>query len=69
MDILPVDRALSIYGALADRSETKGAREQLSKHLMKMYAEGEKDEHRLTVHGLSCLRKVDLEIDSRNQAF
>jgi hypothetical protein len=53
MNSLPVDRALSIYGALADRSETKGAREGLSKHLMKIYAEGEKDEHRLTVHGLS----------------
>ena len=49
MNILPVDRALSIYGALADR-----------------YAEGEKDEHRLTVHGLSYLRKLDQEIDSRN---
>jgi hypothetical protein len=30
MDTLPVDRALSIYGALADRSEMKGARERLS---------------------------------------
>jgi len=34
MNSLPVDRALSIYGALADRSETKVAREGLSKHLM-----------------------------------
>jgi hypothetical protein len=66
MNILPVDRALSMYGALADRSETKGARERLSKHLMKIYAEGEKDEHRLTVHGLSYLRKLDQGIDSRN---
>jgi hypothetical protein len=66
MNILPVDRALSIYGALADRSKTKGARERLSKHLMKMYAEGEKDEHRLTVHGLTYLRNLDREIDSRN---
>jgi hypothetical protein len=66
MNILPVDRALSIYGALADRSETRGAREQLSRHLMKIYAEGETDEHRLTVHGLSYLRKLDQEIDSRN---
>jgi hypothetical protein len=31
-----------------------------------MYIEGEKDEHRLTVHGLSYLRKLDREIDSRN---
>jgi hypothetical protein len=66
MNILPVDRALSIYGALADRSETKGARERLSEHLMKMYIEGEKDEHRLTVHGLSYPRNLDREIDSRN---
>jgi hypothetical protein len=62
---LPVDRALSIYGALADRSETKGARERLSRHLMKLYIEGEKNEHRLTVHGLSYLRDLDREIDSR----
>jgi hypothetical protein len=66
MNILPVDRALSIYGALADRAETKGARERLSRYLMKMYIEGEKDEHRLTVHGLSYRRDLDREIDSRN---
>jgi hypothetical protein len=66
MNILPVDRALSIYGALANRSERKGVRERLSRHLMKMYIEGEKDEHRLTVHGLSYLRNLDREIDSRN---
>jgi hypothetical protein len=66
MNILPVDRAMSIYGALADRSETKGARERLSGHLMQMYLEGERDEHRLTVEGLCYLHKLDREIDSRN---
>ena len=66
MNNLPVDRALSIYGALADRSETKGARERLSRHLMKLYLDGEKDEHRLTVEGLAYLRNLDQEIDSRN---
>jgi hypothetical protein len=66
MDILPVERALSIYGALADRSETRGARERLSRHLMKLYIDGEKDAHRLTVHGLSYLRDLDRAIDSRN---
>jgi hypothetical protein len=64
--IIPVDRALIIYGALADRSETKGARERLSEHLMKMYIEGERDEHRLTVEGLSYLHDMNREIDSRN---
>jgi len=66
MHTLPVDRALSIYGALADRSETKGARERLSRHLMQLYIDGEKNEHRLTVHGLSYLRELDRQNDSRN---
>lgn len=66
MDILPTDRALSIYGALADRSETKGARERLSRHLMRLYIAGEKDPHRLTVHGLSYLRELDRERDFQN---
>jgi hypothetical protein len=66
MIILPVDRALTIYGALADRSETKGARERLSEHLMKMYVDGERDEHRLTVEGLSYLHNLNREIDSRH---
>ena len=66
MHTLPVDRALSIYGALADRSETKGTRERLSRHLMKLYIDGEKNEHRLTDHGLSYLRELDRENDSRN---
>jgi hypothetical protein len=44
----------------------KGARERLSEHLMKMYIEGEKDEHRLTVEGLSYLHNLHQDIDSRN---
>jgi hypothetical protein len=66
MNILPIDRALSIYGVLADRSEAKGARERLSRHLMELYLGGEKDEHRLTVHGLSYLRELDRANDFRN---
>jgi hypothetical protein len=62
---LPVDRALRIYGVLANRAETKGAREKLSKYLMQMFIEGEKDHHRLTVNGLSYLQKLDRERDSR----
>jgi len=63
---LPVDRALTVYGALADRSETNGVRDRLSKFLMKRYIEGEKNEHRLTVEGLSYLRNFYREIDSRS---
>jgi len=65
MNSLPVDRALTIYGALADRSEPRGARDRLTKFLMKRYFEGEKDEHRLTVEGLSYLGDLHREIDSR----
>jgi len=66
MNMLPVDRALIIYGALADRTEPKGVRDRLSKHLMKRYIEGERDRHRLTVEGLSFLQNLYREIDSRN---
>jgi hypothetical protein len=33
---------------------------------MKLFIGGEKDEHRLTVHGLTFLQNMDREIDSRN---
>jgi hypothetical protein len=66
MNILPVDRALRIYEALADRTETKGARERLSRHLLQRYINGEKDQHRLTVEALAYLQNLDREIDSRN---
>ena len=66
MNTLPVDRALIIYGALANRSETRGARERLSEHLMKIYIEGEQNEHRLTVEGLFYLHNLDRDINSRN---
>jgi hypothetical protein len=66
MSIVPVDRALRIYGVLADRGEAQGTREQLSLYLMKLYIEGERDQHRLTVHGLSYLRDLDRRIDSSN---
>jgi hypothetical protein len=42
----------------------RGAREQLSEHLMKMYIEGQKDEHHSRWRG--CLQNFNQEIDSRN---
>jgi hypothetical protein len=64
MNMLPVDRALAIYGAIANRSELKGTRERLSKHLSKVFSGGERDPHRLTVHGLTYLQKLDRERDA-----
>jgi hypothetical protein len=67
MNTLPVDRAMSIYETLADRSAIKGTRERLTEHLRKIHLEGEKDPHRLTVHGLSYLRNFDRQLDSRTE--
>jgi hypothetical protein len=66
MNILPVDCALSIYGALADRPEAKGAREGLSEHLTRICLKGERDEHRLMVEGLCYLQAFHQEVDSRD---
>ena len=64
MTTLPVDRALAIYGTIANRSEQNGTRERLSQHLWKVFIEGERDPHRLTVHGLTYLQNLDRERDS-----
>jgi hypothetical protein len=61
--MLPVDRALAIYGTIADRSEPNGVRERLSQHLRRVFSEGEHDPHRLTVHGLTYLQNLDRERD------
>ena len=64
MNTLPVDRALAIYGTIADRTELKGTRERLSQHLCKVFIGGEHDLHRLTVHGLTYLQELYRERDS-----
>jgi hypothetical protein len=64
MNTPQVDRALSIYGALADRPEAKGAREALSEHLTRIGLEGETDDHRLMVEGLSYLETFHRKLDS-----
>jgi hypothetical protein len=63
MNTLPVDRALAIYGTIANRSEPKNVRERLSQHLWKVFIDGEHDPHRLTVHGLTYLQNLDRERD------
>ena len=64
MNMLPVDRALAIYGTIANRSELQGTRDRLSQHLWKVFMEGEHDPHRLTVHGLAYLQNLDRQRDS-----
>jgi hypothetical protein len=64
MQLQPVDRAIHIYEALADRREPKGAREKLTRHLDGLQRAGEHDPHRLTVHGLSFLRDFERQRNS-----
>jgi hypothetical protein len=64
MNSLPIERALAIYGTIANRAEQKGARERLTQHLWKVFREGEHDPHRLTVHGLAYLQSLDRQRDS-----
>jgi hypothetical protein len=66
MTTMQVDRTLSIYGTLTDRPEARGAREALSAHLARISLEGEKDEHRLMMEGLSYLQAFHRKIDSRD---
>jgi hypothetical protein len=59
MVTLPISRAMRIYATLTHRDEPPGTRERLARHLLKKYAQGERDRHRLTVEGLSFLRALD----------
>jgi hypothetical protein len=59
MVTLPVNRTMRIYAVLARQSEPSGTRERLARHLLRKYAEGERDRNRLTVEGLSYLRAMD----------
>lgn len=65
MVTLPVNRAMRIYATLAPRADLSGSRDRLARHLLKKYAQGEKDRNRLTVEGLSYLRALDRQIGSR----
>ena len=48
MNVLLVNRALAIYGTIANSMELKGTRERLSRQLRKVFLDGEHDPHRLT---------------------
>jgi hypothetical protein len=56
-----VERAISIYAAMAKHPINADARTNLSRYLDLLFAGGEADPHRLTVHGLAYLRSWDLK--------
>jgi hypothetical protein len=61
--MMATERALTIYRALAKHSATQKTKRDL--HLRRLFESGERDQSRLTVHGLSFLRDRDIEMKRR----
>jgi hypothetical protein len=56
-----VERAISIYSAMAKHPLNADTRANLSRYLDLLLAGGEIDPNRLTVHALAYLRRLDLK--------
>lgn len=54
-------RALNIYGAVSKHGSDKETRQKLAKHIVRLCDWGERDQNRLTVHGLTYLRSRELK--------
>jgi hypothetical protein len=52
-------RALNIYGAVSRHDADRETRRKLAKHIVRLCDWGERDPNRLTVHGLTYLRRHD----------
>ena len=63
MDNQFVDRTITIFETLADRSQPKGARQHLAQHLDQLYGNGEHDMHRLTMKGVAFLHNYSSRRD------
>jgi hypothetical protein len=55
----PLTRAINIYRRMARHDLDPGIRRDLARHIKRLAEQGVEDESRLTVHGLSYLRKLD----------
>ena len=55
----PVVRAIRIYRRMARHDLDRGMRRDLARHIKRLAEQGVQDQDRLTVHGLSYLRKLD----------
>jgi hypothetical protein len=53
-------RALNIYGAVSKHGADRETRRKLAKHIVRLCDWGERDQNRLTVHGLTYLRRRDI---------
>ncbi len=61
-----IDRIMQTYDMLLNRSSaaSEEAREKVTDYVKTLFDAGEKDEHRLTVCGLTYLRQLDGSTDS-----
>lgn len=57
----PVARAIKIYRKVARHDLDQRMRRDLARHIKRLARQGVDDPGRLTVHGLSYLRKLDRE--------
>jgi hypothetical protein len=55
-----IQRALNIYGAVSKHGADRETRRKLAKHIVRLCDWGEHDQNRLTVHGLTYLRRRDI---------
>jgi hypothetical protein len=55
----PIARAIKIYRSVARHELDMRARRGLARHIKRLADEGVQDPNRLTVHGLSYLRKLE----------
>lgn len=53
----PLARAINIYSRVTRRELDRSIRRELAGHIRKLAAQGVEDPDRLTVHGLSYLRR------------
>lgn len=55
----PIVRAIKIYRRVARHDLDAQTRRDLARHIKRLAERGVQDSNRLTVHGLSYLRKLD----------
>jgi hypothetical protein len=61
----PLVRAIRIYRKMARHDLDPRTRRDLARHIRRLAEQGVEDPGRLTVHGLSYLRKLDRRSGSR----
>lgn len=61
----PIARAINIYRRVARHELDARTRRELARHIRQLARRGVKDSSRLTVHGLSYLRHLDMSGESR----